>query len=429
MTKFFKNLLTEIFGRQTRKILAKHDPKIIAVAGSVGKTTTKMAIATVLSEAYRVRYQKGNYNTPISIPFVFTGRDMPSLYNPFSWGLAWIKGQRVLNGKFPYDIVLIELGTDAPGDIANFRSLVHPKITVLTAVAEEHMEFFKTLEAVAEEEIGVAEYSDLMVINSDDVSQNFLDEYLPDGKEVHSYGFKHAEYKISAKPNQLGYEVSINLGGEQKVTTETASIAEHNLKAAAAAVAVADLLGMEPEQIKKGVNKITAMPGRMQVLKGIKNSIIVDDTYNSSPIAVEAALKTIYSINASQRIAVLGMMNELGEYSKEAHERVGKYCDAKKLDLVVTIGNDANNYLASTAKIKGCKVIISASPFEAAKIVKENLKERAIILVKGSQNGVFAEETVKILLANPSDSKKLVRQNNFWFNKKQSQFSDAPSKL
>jgi UDP-N-acetylmuramoyl-tripeptide--D-alanyl-D-alanine ligase len=162
----------------------------------------------------------------------------------------------------------------------------------------------------------------------------------------------------------------------------------------------------------------------MQILKGIKNSIIVDDTYNSSPIAVEAALKTIYGINANQRIAVLGMMNELGDYSKEAHERVGNFCNPQKLELVVTIGKDANQYLARCAEEKGCKVIKTDSPYEAARIVKENLKERAIILVKGSQNGVFSEETVKVLLANKKDVKNLVRQNDFWLKKKRAQFSD-----
>jgi UDP-N-acetylmuramoyl-tripeptide--D-alanyl-D-alanine ligase len=426
INSFVKKRLIEIFGRQTRKILAKHDPTIIAVAGSVGKTTTKNAIATVLSEGFRVQFQSGNYNTPISIPFIFIGREMPSLYNPFSWFWAWLKGHRVLKKNYPYDIVVVELGTDAPGDIEQFRKLLHPKITVITAVAEEHMEFFKTLEAVAKEELAVAGYSEQLVVNSDDIKEEYLERYIASDKQVHSYGFKHSEYKISSQPNEKGYEIDIDLGGGQKVVTETTVIAEHNLKAVAAAVAVADLMGMEHEAIKKGVNKIKALPGRMQILKGINNSIIVDDTYNSSPIAVEAALKTIYGINANQRIAVLGMMNELGDYSKEAHERVGNYCNPKKLDLVVTIGQDANEFLADSASRRGCKVIPAKSPFEAAQIVQNHLKDQALILIKGSQNGVFAEEAVKMLLAEFKDANKLVRQNSFWIKKKQSQFSDHP---
>jgi UDP-N-acetylmuramyl pentapeptide synthase len=266
MVSYFKKILTEIFGRQTRKILAKHDPTIIAVAGSVGKTTTKMAIATVLSQSFRVRFQQGNYNTPISIPFVFTGREMPSLYNPFSWFWAWHKGQKTLRRKYPYDIVVVELGTDSPGDIANFKQLLHPKITVVTAVAEEHMEFFKDLEAVAKEELGVADYSEQLVINADDIQEEYLEKYVSKDVPMHSYGFKHAEYKITTSASEEGYEVAIELGGGQKVTTKTTSIAEHNLKAIAAAVAVGDLMGMEPDSIKKGINKIKAMPGRMQVL-------------------------------------------------------------------------------------------------------------------------------------------------------------------
>ncbi|MBP6917142.1 UDP-N-acetylmuramoyl-tripeptide--D-alanyl-D-alanine ligase [Candidatus Saccharibacteria bacterium] len=427
MVSYFKKILTEIFGRQTRKILAKHDPTIIAVAGSVGKTTTKMAIATVLSQSFRVRFQQGNYNTPISIPFVFTGREMPSLYNPFSWFWAWHKGQKTLRRKYPYDIVVVELGTDSPGDIANFKQLLHPKITVVTAVAEEHMEFFKDLEAVAKEELGVADYSEQLVINADDIQEEYLEKYVSKDVPMHSYGFKHAEYKITTSASEEGYEVAIELGGGQKVTTKTTSIAEHNLKAIAAAVAVGDLMGMEPDSIKKGINKIKAMPGRMQVLKGVRNSVIVDDTYNSSPIAVEAALKTIYGIKAPQRIAILGSMNELGEYSKEAHTRVGNYCDSSKLDLIVTIGTQANEFLAPVVEARGCKVVKTLSPYEAGKRVRDSIKPGAIILAKGSQNGVFAEEALKLLLANPGDVDKLVRQNKFWLKKKSQQFGDFPT--
>jgi len=424
VTKLAKDWLTEIFGRQTRKILAKHDPIIVAVAGSVGKTSTKLAIATVLKQGFRVRYQKGNYNTPISVPFIFTGRDMPSLYNPLSWASAYMRGRRVLKGKFPYDVVVVELGTDAPGDIAHFKKLLHPKITVVTAVAEEHMQFFKTIEAVAKEELGVSQYSDKLVINIDDVDQQYISKYIDADKPTLTYGFGAADYQITAKPDAKGYLVTIELEDGSTIATKTSSIAEQNLKSVAAAVAVADILGMSEQNIKKGVSNITAIPGRMQALRGINNSIIIDDSYNSSPLAAEAALKTIYGLHVNQRVAVLGSMNELGEYSREGHERVGKYCDSKKLDLIITIGNEANKYLAPAAEASGCKVIKTSSPYQAAQIVKENLQPRSLILVKGSQNGVFSEEAVKMLLANRKDSKKLVRQNSFWIKKKHQQFSD-----
>jgi UDP-N-acetylmuramoyl-tripeptide--D-alanyl-D-alanine ligase len=419
MTSFIKNQLTQIFCRQMQKIIKKHKPIIVAVAGSVGKTTTKLAIATVLSETLRVQYQKGNYNTPISIPLIFTGREMPSLYNPFSWIFAWLHGQRVLHSKYPYDVVVVELGTDAPGDIPHFESLIHPKISVITAVAEEHMEFFKTLDAIAAEELSVANFSDIVVINSDDIAERYLEAYIPKTKEVHSYGFGHAEYKISVTKNDKP-EVSIDMGGGHNVTSKVDFAAKHSLKSIAAAVAVADLLEQKPEDIQKAILKITSPAGRMQLLDGIKDSKIIDDTYNSSPLAAKAALDSLYDYDAPQRIAILGMMNELGETSKSAHTAIGNYCDPSKLDLVVTIGQDANEFLAPAAENKGCKVIKCNGPTQAGKAVAENLKSGAVILAKGSQNGVFAEEAIKQLLADPEDAGKLVRQNAFWLKKKQS---------
>ena len=115
-------------------------------------------------------------------------------------------------------------------------------------------------------------------------------------------------------------------------------------------------------------------------------------------------------------------MNELGKYSQEAHTKAGELCDPSQLDLVVTIGLDANKFLAAAAQAKGCKVEKFDSPYTAGEFVKGQIKTGAIILAKGSQNSVFAEEAVKILLANPGDASKLVRQSGAWLKKKQKAF-------
>jgi UDP-N-acetylmuramoyl-tripeptide--D-alanyl-D-alanine ligase len=113
------------------------------------------------------------------------------------------------------------------------------------------------------------------------------------------------------------------------------------------------------------------------------------------------------------------MMNELGETSAAAHKQLGQLCDPKKLDLVVTLGRDANDYLAPAAKQQGCKVVVSDSPYEAGRLIAQAIRPGACVLVKGSQNGVFAEEAIKSLLADASEAKKLVRQSDAWLRKKQ----------
>ena len=160
----------------------------------------------------------------------------------------------------------------------------------------------------------------------------------------------------------------------------------------------------------------------MNILQGLKESIIVDDSYNSSPLAVEAALKMLYQQEAPQRIAVLGSMNELGEVSASEHEKVGKLCSSELLEYVVTIGSESEKYLAPAAKSNGCQVKSFSDPISAGTFVHSILEPHAIVLFKGSQNGVFAEEAIKPILHNSKDEQKLVRQSPDWLKIKSAQF-------
>jgi UDP-N-acetylmuramyl pentapeptide synthase len=195
-----------------------------------------------------------------------------------------------------------------------------------------------------------------------------------------------------------------------------------------AAAAVARIIGLNEEELSRGLKEVKPFAGRMQILDGKKGSTIIDDTYNASPAAVIAALDVLYSVKATQRIAILGNMNELGGYSQQAHEEVGAYCRSDLLDLVVTIGADVEKYLVPVAKAKGCTVQSFASPYDAGAYVLTALQEGAVILAEGSQNRVFAEEAVKLLLENPADNGKLVRQSDDWLQIKQKQFSPSTEK-
>jgi UDP-N-acetylmuramoyl-tripeptide--D-alanyl-D-alanine ligase len=160
----------------------------------------------------------------------------------------------------------------------------------------------------------------------------------------------------------------------------------------------------------------------MRRLAGVNGSIIIDDTYNASPEAVKLALSSLYQMDSPQKIAVLGNMNELGASSEEEHRKIGEYCDPKQLSLVLTLGTDANKYLAEAAETKGCKVVTFDNPYTIGDYLKSIVKPGAIVLAKGSQNGVFAEEAVKLLLANPKDQSKLVRQSPQWLKIKTKAF-------
>ncbi|OGL36004.1 hypothetical protein A3A68_02015 [Candidatus Saccharibacteria bacterium RIFCSPLOWO2_01_FULL_48_13] len=413
MKNFLKNIVAGILGWQVRRLRRKNNFKVVAVAGSVGKTSTKLAIAQVLSQSYAVRYQKGNYNDLVSVPLIFFGQSMPSLFNPLAWLAIFWNNERILRKKYPYEIVVVELGTDKPGDIEPFSRYLRADFGVLTGIAPEHMELFADLNAVAKEELTLASLSNELLVNKDLCADEFLKEI---NGPFQSYGVKTpADYRLSGLVYDKNFaNFKITHGHKLVLDGRHESISEPQLLSVCAAAGVADQFNMKAEEIEKGIRLIKPVSGRMRQLDGINNSLIIDDTYNASPEAVMAALNTLYRLNAPQKIAVLGNMNELGSYSQRLHEEAGRYCDPREIDLLVTIGSDASKYLAAEATKKGCVVETFDSPLTAGEYIKTKVKNGAVILVKGSQNGVFAEETVKKLLVDPADARKLVRQTPYW---------------
>ncbi len=420
MKKLGRLLVVKVLEWQVARLRQKHTFKVIAVAGSVGKTSTKSAIGTVLGATRRVRYQVGNYNDRVTVPLVFFGHDEPNIMNVLAWIKIALLNERAIRQNYPYDIVVLELGTDAPGQMADF-AYTQPDIAVLTAIAPEHMENFHSLENVAAEEATVFDYSNKVLANVTSIDEQFLA-----GRDFVSYGltddagdFRIANEQVLSGEMTQKITVTIN---DQPITATIAMLGKPGALAAGAAIAVAKLLDVGVDDSKQGLALLRPFSGRMQQLRGIHDSVIIDDTYNASPTAMIAALDFIYGIAAPRRIALLGNMNELGETSQTAHSTVGKYCDPKFLDMVVTLGPDANTWLAPVARSRGCEVRTCTSPYEAGEFIKSILIEQTVVLCKGSQNGVFAEEAAKLLLADPADASRLVRQSSYWMARKAKQF-------
>ncbi|MEX2006895.1 MAG: UDP-N-acetylmuramoyl-tripeptide--D-alanyl-D-alanine ligase [Candidatus Saccharimonadales bacterium] len=422
MKKLAKRFVAVILGWQVRRLAKRHDFKVVAIAGSIGKSSTKLAIVKVLQQKFRVQFQEGNYNDLVSVPLIFFGQQLPSLYNPLAWLSIFLKNESYIKKSYPYDIVVVELGSDGPGQLKDFKSYLKVDLGVLTAITPEHMEFFKDLDDVAAEELTLTALSGRIIVNYDlcppkylkDVSNVALSYGIDEPADVRLVDVNFDNFSSSFKAEVHG---KLFLSADHESTTEPL------LYGVLAAIATGYELGMTAESIEKGLRELKPMSGRMQILAGINSSVIIDDTYNASPEATKAALKTLYRLKAPQKIAILGNMNELGSYSKAAHEEIGKYCDPKQLDLVVTVGPDANQYLAKTAEQKGCIVERFDSPYKAGGFLKGKIRSKAIVLAKGSQNGVFAEEAIKFLLANPTDAQKLVRQSPDWLKQKAKSFS------
>lgn len=424
----FKKFIQRKLEKYVVKYFETHpEVKLIVVAGSVGKTSTKRAIATLLSQRYRVALHEGNHNTHLSAPLAILGIDYPGKIKSIgAWLSVFAAARERIKQPSGTDVIIAEIGADHPGDIEHFGTYLRPYIGVVTGVTPEHMEFFQAMEAVAKEELAAANFSQIAVINRDDIDGQYA-QFLTNAS-VDTYGTSGvAEYRFEQQDFTVenGYTGSVITPEFEPIPATIKLMGEHSLRPAMGAVAVAVKMGLMPEEITKGLALLRAVPGRMNVLKGIDNTIIIDDTYNSSPLAASSALQALYSLQVPQRVAILGSMNELGVTSAIEHEKLGALCDPSLLSWVITIGEDAEKYLAPAARARGCQVKSFRSAIDAGGFARGVLEEGAAVLVKGSQGGIYAEEAVKVLCVMSEDH-ELVRQSAHWMKVKDDFFEKFP---
>jgi len=423
----FKNYIQKKLEKYVITYFAKHpEVKLVVVAGSVGKTSAKTAIATILSERYRVRLHDGNHNATISAPLAILGIEYPgNIKSVGAWYSVFRAAKKRIKDPTDVDVIIQELGIDRIGEMAQFGVYLKPDIAVITAVTPEHMEFFGSIETVAQEELSAANFSQLALINRDDIEGRFA-SFLTN-PNIGTYGTTGAaEYRFEIQDFSVdtGYIGNIIVPDYLTPTSATIKLlGEHSLRPAMAAVAVGVKMGLGPNEVVAGLAKIKAVPGRMSILQGIQGTTLIDDTYNSSPVAASSAIQTLYSLLAPQRIAILGSMNELGLSSQLEHQKLGELCDPNMLAWVVTIGEEAEKYLAPAARARGCQVKSFRSALDAGGFVHGVLVEDAIILAKGSQGDIYAEEALKPLLHATIEDHLLVRQSPEWLEKKAEFFS------
>lgn len=408
-----RRVITFLLGRQVKKLIKRFDIQVVGVVGSIGKTSTKMAIARVLDAGgKRVRYQAGNYNTELTVPLVFFDEPIPSLFNPLAWaGVLW-RNQKQLREYFA-DVVVVELGIDHPGEMKRFAKYLQLDLAVVTALTPEHMENFEGESQAAQENLVVQQFAKRLIINTDLVA----------AAELNGLSVPHETYGTSDKADyginkiKLGPEGHFDIGD---VRFDMEMVAKAQSYSATAAIIIAGHLGLDEQDVRSAVSGLKAFEGRLRLLRGKNNSVIIDDTYNSSIAAALAALEALNDYPKRRKIALLGNMNEMGAFSEKYHTQLGEACDRKKIELVVTLGEDANKFTAAAAEKNGCKVKRAKNAQEAGEIIRESLTDATVVLAKGSQNGVYAEEAVKLLLADPADARHLVRQGDEWATKKAS---------
>lgn len=430
MKNVFKKVIISVISWQAKLVLKKYKPKIVGVTGSVGKTSTKDALYLALTPSFYVRKSEKSFNSDTGVPLSILG-----LPNGWTNPLIWIKN--IFDGfmlialphKYP-NVLVLEIGTDKPGDITGIVKWLKPDVAVIThfPIIPAHIEFFESREEVIKEKSALAlavPKEGYVVLNSDDEDVLALREKV-DGHVI-TYGrnmeanirtgetifsFTHHDGNFHSN----GVETTIFYNGTDYKITLPYIISEQHVASVTAAFAVGVVLGGDPEKIIYSLSEYKTPAGRLVPIEGINNSLIIDDTYNSSPFACEASLRTLGGIKTKgRRIAVLGDMLELGKHSIDAHKEIGKIA-SQSADMLVTVGIRAKQISESafTYGIKQDNIKHFDTSKEAGEYLKGIIGEGDVILFKASQ-GIRMEKAIPPVMAHPEDASRiLVRQDREW---------------
>ena len=424
MKNLLKMFVAGILALVARAVLHRYRPHIVMITGSVGKTATKDAVAAVLATRFLVRKSEKSFNSEFGVPFTILDVENP-WGNPFAW-LSLVKcavALLLLPNQYP-NMLVLEVGADKPGDLAQILRIATPDVVVVTRLPEVpvHVEAYASPEAVREEEFSPAyalAAGAPLIISADDPYT--LHNAVRTAAHIISYGVSSgATVRVSdggfyeEGGKVVGMQANVTTGGlpaqagKQERLVVKGSVGATQLLPAASALALASAFNISPAEALKALEGYEPPPGRGRLLAGIHGSIVIDDSYNSSPAAVEEALATLKTFPAGRRIAVLGDMLELGRYSAMEHERIGALA-AESADVVVAVGIRARVFAASA----GEKAMLFDNAKNAAEAFPAFVKTGDVILVKGSQS-IRTERIVEALLADPSDISKLVRQESEW---------------
>jgi UDP-N-acetylmuramoyl-tripeptide--D-alanyl-D-alanine ligase len=375
--------------------IKKYRPGIIAVTGSVGKTSAKEAIYAVLKDSRTVRANHGNFNNEIGLPLTILG-DYTKISGKIFWAKVIFMAVLRLTFRLKYpEILILEYAADKPGDIKNLLDIAKPQIGVITAVGDipAHVEFYSGPEAVAREKSKILE----VLPNTGFAVLNIDDKYVAEMKSrtkayVMTYGFSgDAAIQITNFENRVengkpvGIFFKLNYAGSFVPVRIDGCLGKPQAYAAAAGAAVGIAFGMNLVKISEALHSYKSPSQRTTIIPGIKDSFVIDDAYNASPMSMKAAIELVSSIKFKRKIAVLGDMLEIGKYTIEAHEEIGRLA-SEVFDILITVGA-RSKFIAEAAHKKGMSVknIFSFESADDANIkIQEIIKKGDLILVKGS---------------------------------------------
>ena len=352
-----------------------YDIPVIAITGSVGKTSTKDMIANVVSQKYKTLKTEGNNNNHIGLPFT----------------LLRMRDE---------EVAVIEMGMNHFGEISNLTKIAKPTIAVITNIGTSHIGNLGSRENILKAKLEILEGMEkkFLIINNDN---DMLHEWKQkqEIKDIRTYGIENESEvmadKIELKEEHSEFECCFK---DEKFKIKVPVGGIHFVYNAMCAALVGKILGLTKEQIKKGIESFELTKKRMDI-EVLSNGVkIINDSYNASFESMQASLSVLGKFTNERKIAVLGDMFELGEYSKELHEKVGKEVVKNNIDILICNGENAK-YIVQEAERQGMKkenIYYVKEKKEIIELLRDVLKINDVVLFKASNGMRFFELVEKL---------------------------------
>jgi UDP-N-acetylmuramoyl-tripeptide--D-alanyl-D-alanine ligase len=360
-----------------RKVWGK---PLIGVTGSMGKTTTKEAIAHVLSARFRVLKSEGNFNNHFGLPLM------------------------LLKLEPEHDVAVIEMGMSHAGEIRALAKIAQPEIGVVTNVAPVHLEFFDSVAGIARAKYELVESlpaGGTAVLNADD---EYVSQFGRDLKgKVVMYGTRAtADVRAENVRNRgaEGSEFDVVIGGVRE-HARLPLVGEHNISNALAAIAVGLERGLKPSEAVGALADLAPADKRGEVVR-LGNITVINDCYNCNPKALNAMVDALAAMAARRRIVVAGAMLELGPAGEELHRQAGQHIAKKKIDVLLGVNGPAEA-MVEAARQAGMRAEFVSTPVEAGEWLAREARDGDAILMKASR-GVKLEKALEVWKSRRKDS-------------------------
>lgn len=363
-------------GDLARYYRSKFDVKVVAITGSVGKTTCKDMVASVLSEHYRVLKTEGNFNNNIGVP------------------------KTLFRLNCGHQIAVVEMGMNHLGEIDYLTRIARPDVAIITNIGDAHIENLgcreNTLKAKSEVFNGMTAKG-VAILNGDDPLLRTLEGKLR--QQIMWYGSgEECTFRCEVLDESYDDHMVMDIAAPQDSWQQSVpGLGSYMLYPVLAAAAVGSWFGMTTEEIRRGVSAFIPTKMRMAVLRRGENIVILNDTYNANPQSMRAAVDVLAKHSGGKKIAVLGDMLELGALGPALHEGVGRFVGECGIDVLLTVGELAENIYAGAAPFDGTECYARPDKEEAKAVLDQVVTPGSVILCKASR-GMHMEELVEYLL-------------------------------